>query len=147
MCGSAGMGDMAVSNSIGSNIFDILLGLGFPWALRTLVVDYGSTVSLYLCVCGYWHSLILSLTIVDHQKLYIESTSFRNLKTSSVPSLILNVFTFQKKFLFYILGLSVFLLRHTKISSDFLFGTVSDCHTAMTFLLRTLNVYSYRGMG
>uniref|UniRef100_A0A671Q7S5 Sodium/potassium/calcium exchanger 3-like n=1 Tax=Sinocyclocheilus anshuiensis TaxID=1608454 RepID=A0A671Q7S5_9TELE len=39
-----GMGDMAVSNSIGSNIFDILLGLGFPWALRTLVVDYGSTV-------------------------------------------------------------------------------------------------------
>lgn len=46
--GAAGMGDMAVSNSIGSNIFDILLGLGFPWALRTLVVDYGSTVSLYL---------------------------------------------------------------------------------------------------
>ncbi|KAI5630020.1 sodium/potassium/calcium exchanger 3-like isoform X2 [Silurus asotus] len=39
-----GMGDMAVSNSIGSNIFDILLGLGFPWALRTLVVDYGSVV-------------------------------------------------------------------------------------------------------
>ncbi|XP_076877058.1 sodium/potassium/calcium exchanger 3 [Brachyhypopomus gauderio] len=35
-----GMGDMAVSNSIGSNIFDILLGLGFPWALRTLLVDY-----------------------------------------------------------------------------------------------------------
>lgn len=46
--GAAGMGDMAVSNSIGSNIFDILLGLGFPWALRTLVVDYGSMVSLYL---------------------------------------------------------------------------------------------------
>lgn len=48
MSGAAGMGDMAVSNSIGSNIFDILLGLGFPWALRTLVVDYGSMVSLYL---------------------------------------------------------------------------------------------------
>ncbi|XP_041864772.1 sodium/potassium/calcium exchanger 3 [Melanotaenia boesemani] len=41
-----GMGDMAVSNSIGSNIFDILLGLGFPWALRTLVVDHGSIVSI-----------------------------------------------------------------------------------------------------
>lgn len=38
------MGDMAVSNSIGSNIFDILLGLGFPWALRTLVVEHGSSV-------------------------------------------------------------------------------------------------------
>lgn len=43
------MGDMAVSNSIGSNIFDILLGLGFPWALRTLMVDYGSTVSSCQC--------------------------------------------------------------------------------------------------
>ncbi|XP_008425933.1 sodium/potassium/calcium exchanger 3 [Poecilia reticulata] len=41
-----GMGDMAVSNSIGSNIFDILLGLGFPWALRTLLVDHGSIVSI-----------------------------------------------------------------------------------------------------
>nr|XP_040038016.1 LOW QUALITY PROTEIN: sodium/potassium/calcium exchanger 3-like [Gasterosteus aculeatus aculeatus] len=41
-----GMGDMAVSNSIGSNIFDILLGLGFPWALRTLVVEHGSSVSI-----------------------------------------------------------------------------------------------------
>lgn len=41
------MGDMAVSNSIGSNIFDILLGLGFPWALRTLVVDHGSIVRLH----------------------------------------------------------------------------------------------------
>lgn len=45
-----GMGDMAVSNSIGSNIFDILLGLGFPWALRTLLVDHGSSVSLLLIV-------------------------------------------------------------------------------------------------
>ncbi|CAL8365189.1 unnamed protein product [Lota lota] len=41
-----GMGDMAVSNSIGSNIFDILLGLGFPWALRTLIVDHGSEVPI-----------------------------------------------------------------------------------------------------
>ncbi|KAI3351687.1 hypothetical protein L3Q82_020521, partial [Scortum barcoo] len=40
-----GMGDMAVSNSIGSNIFDVLLGLGFPWALRTIVVSYGSVVT------------------------------------------------------------------------------------------------------
>jgi Ca2+/Na+ antiporter len=45
------MGDMAVSNSIGSNIFDVLLGLGFPWFLRTLVVDYGSVVGTeFFCV-------------------------------------------------------------------------------------------------
>ncbi|KAI2657837.1 Sodium/potassium/calcium exchanger 3 [Labeo rohita] len=40
----ARMGDMAVSNSIGSNVFDILIGLGLPWALQTLAIDYGSTV-------------------------------------------------------------------------------------------------------
>lgn len=45
MSNVAGLGDMAVSNSIGSNIFDVLLGLGFPWALRTLIVSYGSVVT------------------------------------------------------------------------------------------------------
>nr|XP_014426731.1 sodium/potassium/calcium exchanger 3 [Pelodiscus sinensis] len=42
----SGMGDMAVSNSIGSNVFDILIGLGLPWALQTLAVDYGSYIQL-----------------------------------------------------------------------------------------------------
>jgi Ca2+/Na+ antiporter len=31
-----GKGDMAVSNSIGSNIFDILIGLGVPWFIKTI---------------------------------------------------------------------------------------------------------------
>ncbi|KAG7268721.1 hypothetical protein CRUP_022848 [Coryphaenoides rupestris] len=39
-----GLGDMAVSNTIGSNVFDILVGLGMPWALQTMCVDYGSEV-------------------------------------------------------------------------------------------------------
>ncbi|XP_029113328.1 sodium/potassium/calcium exchanger 3 isoform X2 [Scleropages formosus] len=57
-----GMGDMAVSNSIGSNIFDILLGLGFPWALRTLVVEYGSMV--FINSKGLVYSVILLLASV-----------------------------------------------------------------------------------
>ena len=32
-----GLGDMAVSSSIGSNIFDVLVGLPVPWALYTIV--------------------------------------------------------------------------------------------------------------
>jgi len=35
----AGKGDMAVSSSIGSNIFDILVGLPLPWFVRSLVVN------------------------------------------------------------------------------------------------------------
>ncbi|XP_064365950.1 sodium/potassium/calcium exchanger 3 isoform X2 [Dromaius novaehollandiae] len=52
-----GMGDMAVSNSIGSNVFDILIGLGLPWALQTLAVNYGSYRLLqprFLLACRSW---------------------------------------------------------------------------------------------
>ncbi|KTG44681.1 hypothetical protein cypCar_00023662 [Cyprinus carpio] len=41
-----GLGDMAVSNTIGSNVFDILVGLGLPWALQTMAVSYGSVVMI-----------------------------------------------------------------------------------------------------
>merc|ERR1719469_707473 len=32
-----GFGDMAVANAVGSNTFDILLGLGFPWFLKAAI--------------------------------------------------------------------------------------------------------------
>merc|ERR1712176_681931 len=34
-----GEGDMAVSSSIGSNIFDILVGLPVPWMVKIIFVD------------------------------------------------------------------------------------------------------------
>jgi len=37
----AGEGDMAVSSSIGSNIFDILVGLPIPWILKIGVIEMG----------------------------------------------------------------------------------------------------------
>ncbi|KAL1523440.1 hypothetical protein AB1Y20_018380 [Prymnesium parvum] len=39
-----GQGDMAVSNAIGSNVFDILLGLGLPWSLSCIA--YGIPVAV-----------------------------------------------------------------------------------------------------
>merc|ERR1711862_728547 len=34
-----GEGDMAVANAFGSNVFDILLGLGVPWFLSTAILQ------------------------------------------------------------------------------------------------------------
>lgn len=42
----AGQADMAVSNSIGSNVFDILIGLALPWFLETAVVYPGTTATV-----------------------------------------------------------------------------------------------------
>merc|ERR1719487_1520621 len=55
-----GQGDMAVSNAIGSNVFDILLGLGLPWMLSGLIwpdlagvtVDAGALVPLSIILVG-----------------------------------------------------------------------------------------------
>ena len=40
-----GYGDMAVSNAIGSNVFDINLGLGLPFIIR-IAIDKGQPISL-----------------------------------------------------------------------------------------------------
>jgi Ca2+/Na+ antiporter len=42
----AGQADMAVSNSIGSNVFDILIGLALPWFLETAIVYPGTTATV-----------------------------------------------------------------------------------------------------
>ncbi|MTI19557.1 calcium/sodium antiporter [Fulvivirga sp. RKSG066] len=41
-----GRSGMAVSNAIGSNIFDILIGLGLPWMLILLFTDKGVSTSV-----------------------------------------------------------------------------------------------------
>ena len=42
-----GLGDMAVSNAIGSNVFDILLCLGLPYFLKCTLVNGGEPVVVY----------------------------------------------------------------------------------------------------
>jgi K+-dependent Na+/Ca+ exchanger-like protein len=39
----AGEADMAIANAVGSNVFDILLGLGFPWFLRGIINTFADT--------------------------------------------------------------------------------------------------------
>ncbi len=40
-----GRGGMAVSNAVGSNIFDIFIGLGLPWLLKSIILNGGVTTS------------------------------------------------------------------------------------------------------
>jgi Ca2+/Na+ antiporter len=41
-----GHGDMAISSSVGSNIFDILVGLPVPWLAQTVLVEPGSVIAI-----------------------------------------------------------------------------------------------------
>ena len=44
---SLGHGDMAVSNAIGSNVFDIFVCLGLPWFIKTTMVSPGTDVVVH----------------------------------------------------------------------------------------------------
>ena len=58
-----GYGDMAVSNSIGSNVFDILVCLGLPWLLNTAIVENGAPLKISSGGIAY-SALILLSTVV-----------------------------------------------------------------------------------
>uniref|UniRef100_A0A3Q3X5D8 Sodium/calcium exchanger membrane region domain-containing protein n=1 Tax=Mola mola TaxID=94237 RepID=A0A3Q3X5D8_MOLML len=70
-----GLGDMAVSNTIGSNVFDILVGLGVPWALQTMCVSYGSVVMINSR--GLVYSVVLLLGSVALTVLGIHINKWR----------------------------------------------------------------------
>jgi K+-dependent Na+/Ca+ exchanger-like protein len=57
-----GQGDMAVSSSVGSNIFDILVGLPVPWILYTASPTKPSTV--YISSEGLFRSLIILVSML-----------------------------------------------------------------------------------
>ncbi len=58
----AGLANMAICNSIGSNIFDILFCLGVPWLLKSIIIMIKSG-SIDLAVSAIpIHSLALPLT-------------------------------------------------------------------------------------
>ena len=70
-----GYGDMAMSNCIGSNIFDILVCLGLPWLMVTITKDVGTGVTIHDDMTYTSLSLlasavvILTLTYLNHWKL------------------------------------------------------------------------------
>uniref|UniRef100_A0A1A9WY23 Sodium/calcium exchanger membrane region domain-containing protein n=1 Tax=Glossina brevipalpis TaxID=37001 RepID=A0A1A9WY23_9MUSC len=65
-----GFGDMAVSNAIGSNVFDILVCLGLPWFIQTAIIKPGSHVNVISKGLAYstlsLFSTVLFLIISTH---------------------------------------------------------------------------------
>ena len=62
-----GRGEMAIANAIGSNIFDILIGLGLPWLLIIILHSTGLMLgSSFITVgtTGLWISIIILLASV-----------------------------------------------------------------------------------
>lgn len=66
-----GRGGMAVSNAIGSNIFDIFIGLGLPWLIKSLILNSSietSTEGLGVAVGLLLGSILLILFALMYKK-------------------------------------------------------------------------------
>jgi len=90
-----GRGGMAISNAIGSNIFDILIGLGLPWAIVTvggkivpvatenlnssIILLFATVVSvLFFLMAKKWHiGRLAGISLVSIYILYLVWTIFQ----------------------------------------------------------------------
>ncbi|XP_064466104.1 probable sodium/potassium/calcium exchanger CG1090 isoform X2 [Ornithodoros turicata] len=65
-----GFGDMAVCNALGSNIFEILVGLGLPWLIKTAIMVPGSVAIVeskgLVYSTGCLLSTVFFLVLVTH---------------------------------------------------------------------------------
>jgi len=62
-----GRGGMALSNAVGSNIFDILIGLGLPWSIIIIVRNATVPVvtgELFVSVIWLFASVIIILALL-----------------------------------------------------------------------------------
>merc|ERR1712196_159726 len=60
---------MAISSSIGSNVFDILVGLPVPWMLKTIMVDYIPIKSPFVVTHVFLLLMMVGFVIVSIAKL------------------------------------------------------------------------------
>ncbi|XP_065296690.1 probable sodium/potassium/calcium exchanger CG1090 isoform X1 [Dermacentor albipictus] len=58
-----GFGDMAVCNALGSNIFEILVGLGLPWFIKTVLLTPGTPAVVHGKGLAYSTACLLSTVV------------------------------------------------------------------------------------
>ena len=83
---NTGFGDMAVSNSIGSNVFDILVCLGLPWLIETAAVNSGGVVKI--SSEGLTYSAITLLSTVVFLLIAMIFTKWKLTKAFGVTCLV-----------------------------------------------------------
>nr|KAG5706093.1 hypothetical protein BaRGS_025715 [Batillaria attramentaria] len=81
---------MAVSNSIGSNVFDILLCLGLPWLIETAAFNKGD--HLEISSSGLLYSSLTLLATVVFLLISISCNRWRLNKPYGVTCLVVYVF-------------------------------------------------------
>ena len=73
-----GRGEMAISNSIGSNIFDILIGLGLPWFITMLITGNpidAKAQDLFISSLILFGSVLLIIGILAFRRWKIDHRS------------------------------------------------------------------------
>ncbi len=82
---------MAVSNSIGSNVFDILVGLGLPWLIQTAIVSPNDVI--FINSAGLTFSAITLLATVVFLLTIVSISNWRlNKKVGTVCLLVYVMF-------------------------------------------------------
>lgn len=73
-----GRGGMAISNSIGSNVFDILVGLGLPWLITLLITGDRIEVvaqNLFISAIILFGSVLIVITLLLARRWKIDAAS------------------------------------------------------------------------
>jgi sodium/potassium/calcium exchanger 2 len=59
-----GLGDMAVSSSIGSNIFDVLVGLPLPWLINSIITGKPNLVQSKSLLFSLFLLFLMLVTVI-----------------------------------------------------------------------------------
>jgi len=82
-----GFGNMAISNSVGSNVFDILFCLGLPWLIKS-VMNYDKDYAVHINSRGLEYSILALLTTVFLMYGTIACNKFRLDKKAGIVCMI-----------------------------------------------------------
>jgi K+-dependent Na+/Ca+ exchanger-like protein len=85
----AGEADMAIANAVGSNVFDILLGLGFPWFLKGLIFP---DEHIKVSTCGSTNAVIILVSTIGMFFLILAVSKWKMKPKLGIGFVVLYVF-------------------------------------------------------